>query len=422
MRLRSCTQTINLNSDNSFIKNVQKNQLSLDSNHEVKHDTTEQTIAKVQIKKKIHKKKMRQVKFEDQKIDNFNEAKGNIFLSHGLSISSQGIIRFCYSLNHFSFGYSNYNACRSDYTKNNDILEFQLSTENKLKKFSFNEAIQFMSRTNCKDFIQTSNTLKKFLDYQEKTYDINFSQRQSINSIEEQNKHFQICKEYIQEYTKISQNSIYQYAIGSLNYQKKDFDIFSIGYSKPYLDLLGIDIDNFVRTLLRHQQIDLHQNDEEILKQSLLGLQTNVFEQSEVDLAFLINTYDGFPLRIQGKKRNIKLNFDSQNQKELNKEFLLLFTEFDIDFQQLQRLIEYRQNILNKRKDLSYDDFINKELSYMFEDVEYSVHSQSFIEKFYLPNIQNLNYLNQQYQQRQQQIHTKQCSYKQINIQQQNIL
>ncbi|EAR96727.2 hypothetical protein TTHERM_00758890 (macronuclear) [Tetrahymena thermophila SB210] len=421
MILRSEIKKDNLNCDSFFTNADQKSQPSTDI-HEEKHDSTQLTIEKVQKKKKIFKNKMKKVKFETQRIIDSIDTQDNIFLTHGLSISSKGIIRFCYSLNHFSFGYSNYQACRSNYLKNNDIIEFQIFNENKFKQYSFNDAIKFMSRNSCKDFIQNSNTLKSFLDYQKQTFDINFSEKQFINQIEDKNKYIQLCMEFIEKQAKVSDNKIFQYAIGSLNYEKKDFDIFNIGYSKSYLDLLGIDNDNFIRTLLRHQQIDLHQDDEEIMKQSLSGLKTNVYEQFDNDLDFYITTYDGFPLKVQGKKSNIIINSGSKNQPKQKKEFLLLFTEFDVDLKQLQRLIEYRQKLLNNRKDLSYNDFINKELSYMFEDVEYSVHSQSFIEKFYQPNLENLNYLNQQYLKRQIQMHVKQCGYKLLNPRQQQIL
>ncbi|KAL4432990.1 hypothetical protein ABPG74_005363 [Tetrahymena malaccensis] len=419
MRLRSNVERKKFS--NSLISADIKIQQSLE-NHEEKNDQTELVIIKAQKKKKISKNKMSLKKCEVEKISKQINVKDEIFLSHGLSISSEGIIRFCYSLNHFSFGFSNYHAFCSNYLKNSDILEFELFTENNFQKFSFNDAIQFMSRTSCKDFVHTSQILKSFLEYQEKTFDIDISQKQIINEMDQRNKQILLCKESIEKNAQKSENKIFQYAIGSLNYQKKDCDIFNIGYSKSYLDLLGIDIENFVRTLLRCQQIDLHQSKEEIMFQSLIGLQTNVFEQFDTDLNFLVTTYDGFPLRIKGKKRNIKLNENSQNQTNLNKQFLLLFTEFDIDVQQLQRLINYRQNLTSKRNDVSYDEFINKELSFMFEDVEYSVHSQSFIEKFYFSNIQNLKYMNEQYLQRQFQIHVKQCGYKQLNNQQQNIL
>lgn len=36
---------------------------------------------------------------------------------------------------------------------------------------------------------------------------------------------------------------------------------------------------------------------------------------------------------------------------------------------------------------MSADNFISKELSYRFEDVEYSIHSESFLEKYYSENI-----------------------------------
>lgn len=41
---------------------------------------------------------------------------------------------------------------------------------------------------------------------------------------------------------------------------------------------------------------------------------------------------------------------------------------------------------MNSKK-LSMNDFVNKELSYFFEDVEYSILSQQFIEKHYKDNL-----------------------------------
>lgn len=39
---------------------------------------------------------------------------------------------------------------------------------------------------------------------------------------------------------------------------------------------------------------------------------------------------------------------------------------------------------------MNYDDYLKRELSLMFEDVEYSVHSQEFFDKFYDPNIEKM--------------------------------
>lgn len=47
----------------------------------------------------------------------------------------------------------------------------------------------------------------------------------------------------------------------------------------------------------------------------------------------------------------------------------------DVELKDLQNLISYRQRIVKTDKKLSYEDFMRKELSYLFEDVEYSVHS-----------------------------------------------
>lgn len=56
-------------------------------------------------------------------------------------------------------------------------------------------------------------------------------------------------------------------------------------------------------------------------------------------------------------------------------EYILSITEIDVDLSDLQNLILYRERLVLNNEELSFDDFIRKELSYIFEDVEYSVHS-----------------------------------------------
>lgn len=56
-------------------------------------------------------------------------------------------------------------------------------------------------------------------------------------------------------------------------------------------------------------------------------------------------------------------------------EYYFTLTEMDVDLHDLEQLINYRTR-LSQSNNLSIDDFLRKELSYLFEDVEYSIQSQ----------------------------------------------
>lgn len=50
---------------------------------------------------------------------------------------------------------------------------------------------------------------------------------------------------------------MYQYSIGRFNYLAQDVQMYEVGYSKSYLDLLGIDVESFSSMMMRGQKIDL---------------------------------------------------------------------------------------------------------------------------------------------------------------------
>ena len=79
--------------------------------------------------------------------------------------------------------------------------------------------------------------------------------------------------------------------------------------------------------------------------------------------------------------------FKEGNCSECPCEYFLKVFEFDVELTELESLIGYRQRLMKKNGKLSIDDLIKKELSFLFEDVEYSVFSQEFLEKYYAESL-----------------------------------
>ncbi|KAL4513100.1 hypothetical protein ABPG72_017785 [Tetrahymena utriculariae] len=126
------------------------------------------------------------------------------------------------------------------------------------------------------------------------------------------------------------------------------------------------------------------------MKQSLTIFQNSSFVMKEIKLSFKITPFDGFEIQFFVTKKQISPNYQAKKLSNLHLEYIFALNEFDVKLEDLKNLISYRQRILSNKNELTFDEFINKEISLLFENVEYSVHSQSLIDKFYQNNLDQL--------------------------------
>ncbi|EAS06243.2 hypothetical protein TTHERM_00327250 (macronuclear) [Tetrahymena thermophila SB210] len=317
----------------------------------------------------------------------------------GLFITNDGILRFSASLDPISLGYQQQIVQLVEEKKNLGVINIQMRRNEKFHKNNIKDAINFMQKVqNCdynKVFAMLSKNymMQEFLNSQ--LAHINMDNLQ-IEKDKEFLKFINFCYNYIDLYNQNNPNQMYWYSIGRLNLQLQDLENVQMGYSKAYLELLGLDINSLQQIFLRNKQVDLLSKKEDITSQSIQALE--VIEKSLYEEIYQssITTFDGFTIKIIQKKRNLNNLFKSNYIiNNLTCEYILTFTEIDVDIYELEQLIDYRQRISQncQKQQQNLDDLIKRELSFRFEDVEYSVQSQNFVEKYYNQNIQ---YLKQQ--------------------------
>ncbi|KAL4501616.1 hypothetical protein ABPG72_018667 [Tetrahymena utriculariae] len=161
------------------------------------------------------------------------------------------------------------------------------------------------------------------------------------------------------------------------------------------------------------KKIDLIRNSIDISLLTIQGLQLlgQSLEGQYEPVVTQIVTFDKFPLTITQQKTYSCL-LEIKNQQLKYNDFEYNIIEVDVNTQDLQQLIEYRQRISERYGDIKIEDLIKRELSYLFEDVEYSIKSQNFIEKFYSDNINQLKNIEEK---RNKIFKSRRCSYKQVN-------
>ncbi|KAL4478625.1 hypothetical protein ABPG74_006860 [Tetrahymena malaccensis] len=345
-----------------------------------------------------------------------------IRLSFGIQIEKDGIIRFNYSVSHFSFGFNYSQNTSVNYYKQHQIAEIDLSLSKNTHRATANEAIEFIQQRPCKKFKQVQQILQRYKEVRENElqhiFQVNADNQFKQKYDDETSLYIESCKEYIQEYSNYNHTQIFQYAIGRVNYEYEDVQIIKLGYSKAFLDLIGIDIPSFTNIVLRHQKIDLIPDKEEIMEHSLKGLQFKLILSQELKYDCQIVTFDGFPLRVSLTKKQGSPSYQSKQINIFLKEMFLSVSEIDVNIDDLQNLIIYREKLLqNNNSILTFDEYIQKELSFAFEDVEYSVLSQSFLEKYYSENVIQLKEIQQEILQKNNFQNLKQSSYKYIQNQ-----
>ncbi|EAR90475.2 hypothetical protein TTHERM_00113250 (macronuclear) [Tetrahymena thermophila SB210] len=414
---------------------IQQQSLSLDSiNHDIytryflrskkKKDNkfTEDEQSKVSLqkfrlirKKNVSKRKILRADFIQREV----VLNDQIFLGTGICISKEGILKFYYSIKHFSFGFNYYQNTQIKYLKEEQLIEINLSILQKKQLTPIDEAIKYVSKINSLQNKECKKALIQLRSYNKYVQSILGSiqiTKQLIKEKDEEMERFvEFCMKQISEYSKKSENQIFQFTIGRLNYELGDIQIVKTGFSQSFLNLIGIDFSNLCNLLLRQKEIDLMLNKEDIMKYSIEGLHLRILKQLEMEYQCYIQTFDGFPIKVSIKKKQIlPCNEIVKNQTCLIQEYIFEISELDVDLKDLENLINYREKIMNNDK-MSFDQFINKELSIILEDVEYSVHSELFMEKYYKDNLMYLNSLKNQYKNIKANIDkSKMCKFKQI--------
>ncbi|KAL4467418.1 hypothetical protein ABPG72_011016 [Tetrahymena utriculariae] len=328
----------------------------------------------------------------------------NIFT--GLQITSDGVIRYFPSIQPVYFGFNQYDSIQvEDFSESIGLVNLIQQNRAKQIKSSYKQALDFIQYIPNIQQSLVKETFTKFgmlMDQLSQYFAKQISSEAILKTKDEEFNMFkQMCMNFLEGVNKQNGNQMYCYQIFRVSQKYNDIDFSNYGYSKSYLDLLGINAETLSQIILRGKQVDLIPNKIDITKQGLTSLQRVGIEEKDNNVADII-TFDGFPIKIFLKRKDYGNLFLNQEIYKGEYEYYFLITEIDLELNDLQQLINYRQRLTQNFK-LTYDDFIKKELSYLFEDVEYSIHSQSFIEKYYSQNIKCL--------QKSQQLP---CGYRQI--------
>ncbi|KAL4482347.1 hypothetical protein ABPG73_012807 [Tetrahymena malaccensis] len=326
----------------------------------------------------------------------------NLFV--GLQITPDGVMRYNYSTDYLCFGYSQQQILKIVDDKDLDIVNIVYQRNCNISSTSFEVALDNIQKIPnipyeyTKKVLEETNKAISFV-YQ-KIVGTEINDQVLMKKEEDLLAFLQYFAQLLQKYKQENPNKMYWYILTRINYVVQNAEIIHSGFSKSYLNLLGIDVETFTNIFLRGKKIDLIQNRFDIYLQSLLGLEvidnTILCKNNEIDTTIV--TFDGFPIKITQKK--VCTCFSEKIQEGRFADFGFNITEIDVDLDSLKQLIDYRQRAFQNTKFLNIDDFIRRELSYQFEDVEYSIQSQHFIEKYYKENIQKIKKIEKQYKSR----------------------
>ncbi|KAL4449797.1 hypothetical protein ABPG74_008170 [Tetrahymena malaccensis] len=332
--------------------------------------------------------------------DKINQFDCQLNLYTGLFITNDGVIRFFSNVNQVCFGFQQQDVVQiEDFAKLN-VINLKQQRNNSLTQHSTEQAINFMSSLPNFPFQMASKCLNKagkilkyiksFTDQSQnrEQYDENFKN-------EEFESYTKLFFQFLEEYSKINPFQMYHYQIGRFNIHIQDMEYYHSGYSKPYLEFLGMDYESLSQLLLRRKKIDLVQNKQDITNISLQALSVMYEYNGDEQYESEITTFDGYPIKIKLVKKNFTKLFGISNFLADKCEYQFIITEIDVDLKDLQQLIQYRQNISQRQGQISITDFLRRELSYLFEDVEYTIYSCQLFERFYPQNIIQLKQIEQ---------------------------
>ncbi|KAL4481912.1 hypothetical protein ABPG74_008001 [Tetrahymena malaccensis] len=330
-----------------------------------KQDANPQKRKKANGVKKI--KKQKQKKNNQVAIYKLVNSEDVMKISTGFTINKQGIIKFSYEIAHVSFG--DHQIEMTNFLQNEQIFQIHLINSEQKPSISVEQALEYILHTPCKYVQEARNALLEFKQIQ----------RFLFNNL---------VSNILNSTLALTKRKCFTTKQARVNFQQKDIDVLQSGYSKSFLDLIGLNIQNLSFLLLRNKKIDLFKDENEMMRQSLFYFTNNRTQQS-TKTSYVIKTFDGFEIKLQQTKHQVFPFYETQKISKLPVEYIFFIIEFDVELEELQNLISYRQKILSNN--LTFDEYINKELSLLFENVEYSVNSNSLFDKFYKDN---LNYLD----------------------------
>ncbi|KAL4454008.1 hypothetical protein ABPG74_003891 [Tetrahymena malaccensis] len=300
-------------------------------------------------------------------------------LQSGLQISSEGVIRSDYDSIQLSFGYL-YNPINIKYLIEQQIVEVQQQLIQPSAEISLKEALNYLSITPCQQFVEASSLLNDLYnekyELKKKLESVNITE-QLINLHTHQLNQFQkTCNKYIKGFSSQNKGAIYQYFVRRINLITKSEEVVKAGYSKTFLDLIGTEVQQFSSNILQNNKIDLVQDNLKYLNQSLY-----VVKASENQIS--ITTLDGFNLKINYQTEQINLNENVGIVQQLPFQYKLSLVRITVDNQQIQNLILHRQEIIERKKLQSYEDFLQKELQTLLSNKVCNTESKKFIERYY---------------------------------------
>ncbi|EAR81905.1 hypothetical protein TTHERM_01434650 (macronuclear) [Tetrahymena thermophila SB210] len=338
---------------------------------------------------------------------------------NGLTLTNDGALRMCTLQGSTSFNYQQQIVDRIEDKKDLGIVDLHLSQNPFLRQYTIGEILSFLQKVEGIDFYKVEFQLTRFYNLVQSLLQrssmFNLNNFQLDLKDEELQRHFEFCYDYLDRYyaqNKENSSQMFWYQIGRHNYRDNQSEYLRSGFSKSYLELLGLNQSSLSSIYLRKHQVDLIKEKNKITQQTIEVMDNKFNYPTEEKYIIQLQTFDGFPLNLIQRKYYIKNEEAKKNYLMYNDYFFLLI-EFDIDIQELQRLIEYRLKIFQNSNNMSMEEFIQKELSYRFEDVEYSIHSQSFIEKFYKENLEQMIKLQEQLTKKKEE--KKPCGFRLIN-------
>ncbi|EAS06234.1 hypothetical protein TTHERM_00327160 (macronuclear) [Tetrahymena thermophila SB210] len=386
--------------------------LKEDESNDLKKNKGKKKYQKKQYILMIKKQILNQIIYQNQ-----FDASSTINLFIGMQVSRDGVFRHFQTLDNLSFGYNQQQIEKVVEDKHYGLVNIVFEKNSQAPISDLSEAIKFLSSNPNIPFQQIFDLLQKLYYFKEvvqaqiEKLEINqalLSQKEAETQIFLQN-----FQQILFNYHQTNQFKMYWYSVFRINYQIQNTEIIHTGFSKAYLELLGIDSDTLSQIFLRGKKVDLIRNSIDISLLTLQGLQLlgQSLEGQCSPVVTQIVTFDGFPLTITQQKTYSCL-LEIQNEQFKYNDFGYNIVEVDVNTKDLQQLIEYRQRISERCGDIKIEDLIKRELSYLFEDVEYSIKSQNFIEKFYSDNINQLKCIEEE---KSQIFKNRRCSYRQVN-------
>ncbi|KAL4501621.1 hypothetical protein ABPG72_018672 [Tetrahymena utriculariae] len=322
---------------------------------------------------------------------NLNDFNQTFSLFNGFTVTNDGAIRFNYILDQVCFGYWQQKVLQVTELHKLGIVDISYSRDKLYKKNKFQEALNFLKHVPNLDFQKASTILMQ-------TEQVIQGLKAYLQSVvtedmrdvkeEEYQLYLKFCFTYLEYFCQINLNQMFYYSILRLNLYEGDSEIAHTGYSKSYLQLLGIESSSLRQMIMRSKRVDLIKEKIDISSIGLQGLFNMTANLEEEYYESQITTFDGFPIKLKFKRQHVNHGFEANKIPLIGCQYTLEIVEIDVDMYELQQLIEYRQRLISNQ--LNYDDYLKKELSLLYEDVEYSVQSQIFLEKYYVQNIEQL--------------------------------